>query len=118
MLTWLQASLNCTPDWMDFDGSMENYIPDKAPQDVNFAGKAMLGYHFGFQYLIERFTFYYALGFYAYKESPTRGSWYMRVGGRIGLTENLEAHAALKTRNGGIADWIEFGLAYKLKVHN
>ena len=40
----------------------------------------------------------------------------MRAGGRIGLTDNLDAHIALKTRNGGIADWIEWGIAYKLKV--
>jgi hypothetical protein len=40
----------------------------------------------------------------------------MRVGGKIGLTENLDAHIALKTRNGGIADWIEWGVSYKLKT--
>jgi len=100
-----------------YDGSMENFINDKAPQEVDFSGKAMLGTHAGLQYRIERFAFYYALGAYLYKESHTRGSWYMRVGGRIGLTDNLDVHVALKTRNGGIADWIEWGLAYKLKVH-
>jgi len=101
-----------------FDGSMENYHNNVAPGDVDFSGKFMAGYHVGFQYLIERFAFYYALGWYMYKESPTRGTWYMRAGGRIGLTPKLDAHVALKTRNGGIADWIEWGLAYKLKVHN
>ena len=100
-----------------YDGSMENYIDGKAPQDVDFGGKFLFGYHFGFQYLIERFTFYYSLGFYGYKESESRGSWYMRAGGRIGLTDHIDAHIALKTRNGGIADWIEWGLVYKLKVH-
>lgn len=100
-----------------YDGSLENYITDKAPQDVDFGGKAMLGYHVGFQYLIERFAFYYSLGWYAYKETETRGNWYMRVGGRIGITEDIDAHVALKTRNGGIADWIEWGIAYKFKVH-
>ena len=78
----------------------------------------IFGYHFGFQYLIERFTFYYSLGFYGFKESETRGTWYMRAGGRIGLTDHIDAHIALKTRNGGIADWIEWGIVYKLKVHN
>lgn len=100
-----------------YDGSLENYIKDKAPQDVDFGGKALLGYHFGFQYLIERFAFYYSLGFYAYKETDTRGKYYMRAGGRIGLTEKIDAHIALKTRNGGIADWIEFGMVYKLRAH-
>ena len=79
-----------------YDASFENYHPDTPPSEVDFAGKAMLGYHVGFQYLIERISFYYALGWYLYKESPTRGSWYMRAGGRIGLTEKLDAHLALK----------------------
>ncbi len=51
-----------------------------------------------------------------YKEFFQRGGWYMRAEGCIGITENLDAHIALKPRNGGIADWIECGIAYKLKV--
>jgi hypothetical protein len=98
------------------DGSLENYIPNTAPQDVTSAQKFMAGYHVGFQYLIERFSFYYSLGWYMYKETDTRGNWYMRAGGRIGLTDDIDAHIALKTRNGGIADWIEWGVAYKLKL--
>jgi hypothetical protein len=39
----------------------------------------------------------------------------MRAGGRIGINDNLDFHVAPKTRNGGIADWIEWGLAYTLK---
>ena len=34
------------------------------------------------------------------------------------LHQELLTPVDLKTRNGGIADWIEWGLAYKLKVHN
>jgi len=100
-----------------YDGSWENYHDGKIPSEVDFAGKTMLGYHIGFQYLIERFAFYYSLGWYLYKEAPARGDWYMRAGGRIGLTPKLDAHVALKTRNGGIADWIEWGIAYKIRVH-
>jgi hypothetical protein len=116
-LVWRKLKLHTGLDFM-YDGSMENYIAGKAPQEVDFGGKFMFGYHFGFQYLIERFTLYYSLGFYGYKESETRGTWYMRAGGRIGLTDHIDAHIALKTRNGGIADWIEWGICYKLKVHN
>jgi hypothetical protein len=101
-----------------YDASMVNYHPGVLPGEVDFGGKFMAGYHLGFQYLIERFAFYFAYGRYLYKESPTRGEWYMRVGGRVGLTPKLDAHIALKTRNGGIADWIEWGLAYKLKIHD
>lgn len=101
-----------------YDGSLENFLDDTPPQDVDFDGKFMFGYHFGFQYLIERFAFYYSYGRYLYKETSSRGNWYMRAGGRIGITENFDAHIALKTRNGGIADWIEWGVAYKFKIHD
>lgn len=110
-----RMKLHAGLDFM-YDGSLENFINDKAPQDVDLGGKVMIGYHGGFQYLIERFAFYYSLGSYAYKETEKRGNWYMRVGGRIGLTEKMDVHLALKTRNGGIADWIEWGLAYKLEL--
>ena len=111
-----KLKLHAGLDWM-YDGSLENYIDGKNPQDVDFGGKFMFGYHAGFQFLIERFAFYYSLGSYLYKETDTRGGWYMRVGGRIGITDDIDAHIALKTRNGGIADWIEWGLAYKLKLN-
>ena len=57
-----------------YDASWENYHDGVIPGEVDFAGKFMLGYHVGFQYLIERFAFYYSLGWYLYKEAPARGS--------------------------------------------
>jgi hypothetical protein len=101
-----------------YDGSCEYLYDDILPQDTDFSHKSFMGYHFGFQYLIERFSFIYNYGRYipSTKKFDQRGGWYMRVGGRIGLTDNLDAHIALKTRNGGIADWIEWGIVYKLKV--
>ncbi len=40
---------------------------------------------------------------------PMLGGWHLRAGGRIYVGDNTFIHAALKTRNGGIADWVEFG---------
>jgi hypothetical protein len=100
---------------MFYDGSVENNYDDILPQNTTFSDKAFYGYHFGTHYLIERITFMVNIGGYIYKPFPQRGNYFMRVGGRIGLTENLDAHIALKTRNGGIADWIEWGVAYKFK---
>lgn len=100
---------------MFYDGSAEYLYDDILPQNTTFNDKAFYGYHVGFHYLIERISFVYNYGRYIYKPFPQRGNYFMRVGGRIGLTENLDAHVALKTRNGGIADWIEWGLAYKIK---
>ncbi len=100
-----------------YDGSVEYLYNDILPQDVKFSQKTFAGYHVGFQYLIERFAFVYNLGWYIYKDFEQRGTWYQRAGGRIGITDNLDVHIALKTRNGGIADWIEWGIVYKLKVN-
>ena len=81
--------------------------------DVTLNEKVFYAYHIGGHYLIERFSFIFNIGGYIYKPFPQRGSWFMRAGGRIGLTPHLDAHIALKTRNGGVADWIEWGVAYK-----
>ena len=101
-----------------YDGSTEYLYDDKLPQETTFADKSFYGAHVGFHYLIERFAFIFHYGRYIHKNFEQRGKWYMRVGGKIGITENLDAHIALKTRNGGIADWIEWGVSYKLKVKN
>lgn len=99
-----------------YDGSAEYLYIDKLPGETTFTDKSFYGYHVGFQYLIERFAFIYNLGTYLHKPFPQRGSWYMRVGGKIGLSDKIDAHIVLKTRNGGIADWIEWGITYKLKL--
>ena len=98
---------------MFYDGSLEqNYtVP---PQDVTTQQKIFYGYHIGIHYLIERFAFVANYGRYIYKPFDQRGKYFFRAGGRIGLTDNLDVHVCLKTRNGGIADWIEWGLAYKI----
>lgn len=99
-----------------YDGSAEYLYDDKLPQNTTFSDKAFYGWHVGFNYLIERFTFIGNVGWYIHKPFEQRGGFYFRAGGRIGITEKLDAHICLKTRNGGIADWIEWGFAYKLKV--
>ncbi len=99
-----------------YDGSVEYLYDDKLPQETTFADKSFYGAHIGFHYLIERFAFMFNYGRYIHKPFEKRGKWYMRVGAKIGITETLDAHVALKTRDGGIADWIEWGVSYKLKV--
>lgn len=100
---------------MFYDGSVENNYDDILPQNTTFSDKSFYGYHVGFHYLIERVSVIFNYGRYIHKPFEQRGNWFMRAGGRIGITENLDAQIALKTRNGGIADWIEWGVAYKFK---
>lgn len=99
-----------------YDGSLVETYDNWENTDFSTLAKMSFGAHLGFQYQIERFSFIYDLGFYLYKESPARGGFYMRAGGRIQITENVYAHICLKTMNGGIADWIEWGAAYRLRL--
>ena len=103
-----------------YDGSLVEWYPDWTEDyvfgDYTVLERMSFGVHGGFQYQVERFSILYNFGVYIYKESPARGAWYMRAGGRIQLTENLYVHIVLKTMNGGIADWIEWGMAYRLEV--
>lgn len=100
---------------MFIDNSVRNLYEDILPDNVTFNKKVFFGGHIGFHYVIERITFVYNYGRYLHKPFQPRGKWYMRVGGRIGLTPKMEMQIALKTRNGGIADWIEWGLVYKVR---
>lgn len=101
---------------MFIDNSARNLYPDVLPKNVTFGQKVFFGGHVGFHYVIERITFMYNYGRYIHKPFEPRGKWYMRAGGRIGLTPKTAVQIALKTRNGGIADWIEWGLVYKINA--
>lgn len=100
---------------MFYDGSAEYLHDDILPQNTTFADKSFYGAHVGFHYLIERISIVFNYGRYIYKPFENRGNWYMRAGGRIGISEKMDIQIALKTRNGGIADWIEWGIVYKIK---
>lgn len=97
------------------DQNAQNLYDDILPQDTGFKEKTSYAAHVGFHYLIERVSFLFNYGRYIYKPFEPRGNWYMRVGGRMGLTPNIDAQIALKTRNGGRADWIEWGIVYKIQ---
>jgi len=96
-----------------YDGSLEQSYDNILPHNVSTNQKMFYGWHIGIHYLIERFAFIANYGRYIYKPFEKRGNYFFRAGGRIGLTDNLDVHICLKTRNGGIADWIEWGMAYK-----
>ncbi|MCY1723018.1 acyloxyacyl hydrolase [Prolixibacteraceae bacterium Z1-6] len=98
-----------------YDGSTENNYDDILPQDTKLRHRTFYGVHVGFHYLVERMSFIFNYGRYVYKPFSERGKWYMRVGGRIGVSENVDIQITLKTRDGGVADFIEWGAVYKLK---
>ncbi len=101
------------------DGSPDYSNPAHAysgtlPHDVQLYQKVMAGWHVGHDLLIERFTLVTQFGMYIYKQSPKRGGWYLRAGGKVSINEHLFANITLKTQNGGISDWVEFGMGYRI----
>ena len=100
---------------MFYDGSAENLYEGVPPQNVPFMDKTFYGYHFGIHYLIERVTFIFNYGRYIYKPFENRGDFWMRAGGRIKISDHWDINITLKTRNGGVADWIEWGMAYTIR---
>jgi len=99
-----------------YDGSTVLAINKTAPENVSTYQKMYLGSHMGYQMEIDRVTMFFNFGTYFWWHSKDRGFWFARAGGRIRLTERLFVHIAIKTKNGVRSDWIEWGLAYHLKV--
>lgn len=99
-----------------YDGSLENNYDYILPHNTTFTDKTFIGWQLGGHYLIERVSVMLLYGRYIYKPFEQHGKSYLRAGGRIGVTEKLDVHVALKTRTEepAKADWIEWGLAYKL----
>lgn len=106
---WEDGVVGGTPDYYSENQAYTGTHPD----DVGFDKIFMSGIHFGHELLIERFSFVTELGLYTFKKSDERGIWYMRVGGKIDVTEEVFINVTLKTQNGGISDWVEWGVGYR-----
>ena len=99
-----------------YDGSTAIAIGNLPPEEVSTYQKMYLGTHLGYQLNVSRITFMFNMGTYFMKHTADRGIWFARGGGRIRLIDNLYFHLAVKTKAGVRSDWIEWGLAYHLKV--
>lgn len=98
-----------------YDGSLERSLKI-APEEVDFLQKTQLGAHLGYQVSISRFTILLNLGTYFMQHTYIRGFYYSRAGGRIRLTDHLDLHLCIKSRNGIRSDYIEWGMAYHIKT--
>ncbi|WP_167619737.1 acyloxyacyl hydrolase [Maribellus sediminis] len=98
-----------------YDRSVENYYGTTSPDALNFNDKAFYGAHAGLQYVVGKIALMFNYGRYIYKPFEERGKWYMRAGGRFEILPKLDAQISLKTRDERVADWIEWGLVYKMR---
>ena len=94
-----------------YDGSIKEDFGETPSSGTDYM---LLGWHFGPQFMIERFTLVGQVGFYYWKGNPDiRGNYYFRAGGKFDFTDNFFGQISLKTRNGFIADWIEWGIGFR-----
>ena len=99
-----------------YDASLGIAIKGIPPDQVSAWQKTYLASHMGFHYIINRFGLLFNLGTYFRQSSPDRGFAFARVGGRLQITDHLSGHLCIKTKQGIRSDWIEWGMAYSLKV--
>lgn len=112
---WRRGKYNVGLDFF-YDGSLAAGY-DKPESEVSFLERTSYAAHVGHDFLIERFSLVTQVGFYVYKKSEERGSWFIRAGGKVSISDQWSAHVCLKTMNGGIADWIEWGMVYSLRLN-
>ncbi len=98
---------------LDFfiDGSLTEEVKDG--EETKFKDLFQLGYHVGHELIIDQFTFITHVGFYAFNNG-NKGNFWLRFNLRINVNERFAIQGGLKTKNGGVADFIEWGVHYKL----
>ena len=111
---WRKWELTAGVDFF-YDRSLRHIYSDKMPSETGFSDKAFYGSHIGLKYNVAKVSALFNYGRYLYKPFPERGKWYMRIGGRFKVASKIDLQLSLKTRNGRIADWIEWGVVYKFR---
>jgi opacity protein-like surface antigen len=98
-----------------FDGFYESALRDYPAkiEDATFADLTYAGIHIAHYLRVYRLTLITQLGFYLSEHVTHKGATYIQVGGSYSITDQLFIRAALKTRNGAVADFIEWGLGYR-----
>ncbi|ANQ51067.1 acyloxyacyl hydrolase [Flammeovirga sp. MY04] len=97
------------------DGSLVEEYQNK-PEYANGVPESRLWYpgiHVSHELLIHRFTLVTQVGV-PLIHVEGRGGWYGRVGGRYDITRKVFAHLALKTPGGFIADFVEWGVGFRM----
>jgi len=99
-----------------FDGFYESALRDYPVkiENVEFGDLSYAGIHIAHYLRMYRLTLVTQLGFNLSPHVNHKGNNYIQVGGSYNITDNFFARAALKTRNGAVADFIEWGLGYRI----
>ncbi len=95
------------------DGSLVEEYQSQYPNGVPNSKLWYAGIHVSHELLVHRFTLVTQVGV-PFMNVEGRGGWYARVGGRYDLTRKIFAHLALKTPGGFIADFVEWGIGFRM----
>ena len=97
------------------DGFYESALRDYPTRIVNpgFNDLSYVGWHISHYLRLYRLSLVTQAGFYLSDHVSHKGKLYLQVGASYHITERLFARAALKTRNGAVADFIEWGIGYQ-----
>lgn len=82
-------------------------------EDPQFKDLTYSGIHLSHILYFDRLALVFQPGFYLSNNVKDKTDYYLRVGGRYDITDKFYIQAALKTRNGATADFIEWGLGYR-----
>jgi hypothetical protein len=99
-----------------FDAFYESALRDfpEKRENPGFSDLSYYGWHIAHYLNIYRLTLVTQIGFYLSNHVSHKGNTYMQVGGSYSVTEQFFLRAALKTRNGSVADFIEWGVGYRI----
>jgi len=86
----------------------------KKIENARFSNLAYMGWHVSHYLRMYRLTLVTQVGFYLTQNVSHKENKYFQVGGSYHITNNLFCRIALKTRNGAVADFIEWGLGYQI----
>jgi hypothetical protein len=99
-----------------FDAFYESALRDYPERitDPSLSDLTFFGFHIAHYLKMYRLTLVTQIGFNLSENVSHKGNTYFQVGGSYDLTEKFFLRAALKTRNGAVADFIEWGLGYRI----
>lgn len=97
-----------------YDSSLRENSEDT--QDVPFGDLIQIGAHMGNELIINKFAFITQFGYYLYSPETAsyKSSWYLRFNLRYLICDQFGIQGGLKTLNGGVADFIEWGLYFRM----
>lgn len=73
----------------------------------------IVGTHIGYDFMFHRFTIRAQVGTYL-TDDREKGPFFLRPAIKYDITDNFYGQLGLKTLDGGVSDWVEFGVGFRI----